>query len=101
MLNLLRACVLFLCVEPRYDFTTDRDGGIIPDFKAFVKGVRAKGGWDRPEDVIGGLKTALALQWPRAAGSRVLFHIGDAPPHGTPLYHDNVCVPAFLLSTEV
>jgi hypothetical protein len=83
------------CTRPRthfevFDFLGEaRRGSLIPPFKAFVQNVAAYGGFDTPEDVLGGLRTAMELRWPQAAGARVIFHIGDAPPHGTPLYHDN------------
>merc|ERR1719399_243326 len=61
------------------DFTTD-----ISAFEAFVGKITATGGGDWPEDVLGGLWTALQrLSWNDAnAGTRVLIHMADAPPHG-------------------
>ena len=59
----------------------------VPYFKNFVAGIYAQGGGDTPEDVIGGLNQALKLNWPEASGSRILFHLADAPPHGRGLYH--------------
>ena len=50
-------------------------------FKQALDQVRADGGGDEPEDVQAGLKDALKmLQW-RQSGIRLLFLIGDAPPH--------------------
>ena len=50
-------------------------------FKQALDQVRADGGGDEPEDVQAGLKDALKkLQW-RPVGIRLLFLIGDAPPH--------------------
>jgi len=54
----------------------------IAGFKNFVSGVRIEGNYDVPEDVNGGLSHALKLDWPQSSGSRILFHIGDSPPHG-------------------
>ncbi len=54
----------------------------IPDYRSFVAGIRAGGGGDMPEDVIGGISRAVDLQWPKSSGSRILFHLADAPPHG-------------------
>ena len=51
-------------------------------FNSFLGGVTATGGGDGPEDVVGGLHQAVQLEWPHNGGTRVLFHIGDAPPHG-------------------
>jgi len=50
-------------------------------FKQALEQVRADGGGDEPEEVQAGLKDALKkLQW-RPSGIRLLFLIGDAPPH--------------------
>ena len=59
------------------DFTRD-----VSEFQRFVGGITAGGGGDAPEDVLGGVCRALELSWPEEGGSRVLFHIGDAPHHG-------------------
>jgi Mg-chelatase subunit ChlD len=57
-------------------------------FKSFVSAIVATGGGDIPEDVLGGLKkAAIALNWPSNSGTRIVFHIADAPPHGNPFYH--------------
>lgn len=61
------------------DFGTDVDA-----FKAFVRSQAAIGGGDAPEDVMGALNIAVNMDW--QAATRVLFHIGDAPCHGTE-YH--------------
>ncbi|CAG8520005.1 17860_t:CDS:1 [Funneliformis caledonium] len=43
--------------------------------------VLAMGGGDIPEDVLGGLDAAVnQMTWQNKI--RVLFHVGDAPPHG-------------------
>lgn len=60
----------------------------VADFKSFVGKIKATGGGDPPEDVIGVLDRAVSLSWPSESGSRILFHIGDAPPHGRGKYHD-------------
>ena len=56
---------------------------------ATLKGVVARqvatGGGDGPEDVCGGLREALALEW--TAQKRHLFLVADAPCHGE-RYHD-------------
>ena len=57
----------------------------ISDFKTFVGSQRTHGGGDGPEDVFGALKAATELEW--AAATRFIFHIGDAPCHGTE-FHD-------------
>mmetsp|Transcript_41651 Transcript_41651/g.118799 ORF Transcript_41651/g.118799 Transcript_41651/m.118799 type:complete len:1081 (-) Transcript_41651:19-3261(-) len=63
-------------------FTTNPE-----EFKGFVAGISASGGGDEPEDVHGGLDTALGLEWSiGGAATRVLIHICDAPCHGT-RYH--------------
>jgi hypothetical protein len=65
-------------------FTTD-----IESFKSFVMKIYATGGGDAPEDVVCGIDRAVSLEWPSNSGSRVLFHLGDSPPHGRPKYHDS------------
>ncbi len=50
-------------------------------FKQALDQVQANGGGDEPEDVNSGLKDSLQkLEW-RNRGIRLLFLIGDAPPH--------------------
>ncbi|KAF0484017.1 kinase-like protein [Gigaspora margarita] len=62
-------------------------------FKTYITNkVTAKGGDDLPEDVLGGLNAAITkMSWSNA--TRILIHIGDAPPHGRRFnetgYHDN------------
>ena len=56
-------------------------------FKTFLAGISAKGGDDFPEDVGGGINRAVALPWPQNGATRILFHLGDAPPHGKGKYH--------------
>lgn len=57
----------------------------VGQFQSFVGHQSAGGGGDAPEDVLGGLETAAALKW--RSPTRVLWLIGDAPPHGRE-YHD-------------
>lgn len=63
-------------------FTND-----IARFRAFVAGINAAGGDDGPEDVLGGLRVVSGMSWPQGSGCHLLFHIADAPPHGT-MYHE-------------
>src|ERR1043165_1491224 len=50
-------------------------------FENNLSGISAMGGGDIPEDVLGGLNAAVTqMAWRNQI--RVLFHIGDAPPHG-------------------
>ena len=53
--------------------------------RGYIGALRAYGGGDRPEDVLGGLNEALALTWD-AAAAKVLVLISDAPCHGA-AYH--------------
>ena len=55
----------------------------------FLSAITATGGGDYPEDVIGGLSKAVDLEWPASSGTRVIFHLADAPPHGRGKYHDS------------
>ena len=63
-----------------FGFSDDTDR-----FVAFLNGVRATGGGDAPEDVLGGLEAAINLAW--SSASKVIFHVGDSPQHGG-RFHD-------------
>ncbi|EFX02721.1 mhck ef2 kinase domain family protein protein [Grosmannia clavigera kw1407] len=74
------------------DFTTDTDAMF-----RFLNGVRATGGGDAAEDVLGALDAAMHTSWQQA--TRCVMHITDAPPHGRTLHdmedrHDNYLVPS-------
>ncbi|KAF0529172.1 kinase-like protein [Gigaspora margarita] len=60
-----------------FDFTNSYE-----KFKTYITSkVTAKGGDDIPEDVLGGLNAAITrMTWSNT--TRILIHIGDAPPHG-------------------
>ncbi|XP_057380126.2 alpha-protein kinase vwkA-like [Daphnia carinata] len=60
----------------------------VSEFKSFVATICAKGGGDFPEDVLGGLSRAISLNWPQNSGTRIIFHLGDAPAHGKTIFHD-------------
>ncbi|KAK5175287.1 uncharacterized protein LTR77_000425 [Saxophila tyrrhenica] len=51
----------------------------------FLARLRATGGGDPPEDVLGGLQMALHASWKQQ--TRCIIHIADAPAHGE-LLHD-------------
>jgi len=57
----------------------------VNSFKNYVGNLKASGGGDQAEDVLGGLNCAAGLSW--SSKLRVLFHICDAPPHNK-MYHD-------------
>ena len=52
---------------------------------AFLEGTSADGGGDFPEDMNAGLAEMTRQDWSRDVAPRMLFVIGDAPPH---LYED-------------
>jgi len=52
--------------------------------KQHISGVQAAGGDDAPEDVAGGLNSAINLEW--KCSKRLLILIADAPCHGN-MYH--------------
>jgi hypothetical protein len=56
----------------------------ITTFESFLGGIRATGGGDEAEDVASGLRLVAELPWKHS--TRVLFHIADAPSHGS-RYH--------------
>ena len=50
-------------------------------FERDLSSVQAMGGGDTPEDVLGGLNAAVnQMDWRNDI--RIIFHIGDCPPHG-------------------
>ncbi|XP_019852957.1 PREDICTED: alpha-protein kinase vwkA-like [Amphimedon queenslandica] len=58
----------------------------LSQFHTFVDPIKASGGKDTPEDIMGALKVTLSnLSW-RPSATKVLMHIADAPCHGTQ-YH--------------
>ncbi|KAJ3571557.1 hypothetical protein NPX13_g5333 [Xylaria arbuscula] len=62
-----------------FDFTPDIDR-----VKEFVGSLRAEGGRDTPEDVLGGIQKAINASWQQK--TRCMIHIADAPPHGRGLH---------------
>ena len=60
------------------DFTTSAD-----EVRSFIETLDATGGSDTPEDVLGGIQTALDLSWQQQ--TRCIIHIADAPAHGNTL----------------
>ena len=62
------------------DFSSDPN-----DMMTMLHHVKAAGGGDTPEDMVGALLAAVRLNW--VAQYRVLVHIFDAPPHGV-MFHD-------------
>jgi hypothetical protein len=64
------------------DFTTDANR-----VRSFIDALRATGGNDTPEDMLGGIRRALNSTWKNQ--SKVIIHIADAPPHGR-VNHDLV-----------
>ncbi|KRX09372.1 hypothetical protein PPERSA_04678 [Pseudocohnilembus persalinus] len=53
----------------------------------YIDTLDSRGGGDLPEAVLDGLDNVLKLSWSKNENSwggsqRVVFHIGDAPPHG-------------------
>lgn len=57
----------------------------VETFRAMLRSQGTSGGGDAPEDIAGGLKSVIELEWRSA--TRILVHIGDAPCHGSK-YHD-------------
>ena len=64
-----------------YDFTSDEE------IKVFIESLTAYGGGDYPEAVMDGLYvSAKHMSWRDSThipSLRYIFHIADAPPHGT------------------
>jgi hypothetical protein len=56
-----------------------------------MQGVRARGGGDAPEDVVGGLEKALEQDWTKGKSTtKVAVMVADCPCHGKKYhnYHD-------------
>jgi hypothetical protein len=80
-------------VKQRYSLILYRDDGddyvtrVFPfteslaEFRASIAAQTAAGGGDYPEAMHRGLEDANALDWRTSGTARVLFLIGDAPPH--------------------
>lgn len=58
----------------------------VDQFLSEVRGIVATGGDDIAEDVAGGVRKVLQLNWGNS-DVRTLIHIADAPPHGLD-YHE-------------
>lgn len=54
--------------------------------KEFLSKIEASGGGDECEDVNGAFQKVLTLEWKNF--QKLLFHVGDSPPHGHQ-YHKN------------
>ncbi len=71
--------------KDRTDPFITRTTPMTKDVKRFlerVKEVRASGGGDMPEDVNEGVRTAVQdLAWSSTSVAKLMFVIGDAPPH--------------------
>jgi hypothetical protein len=61
------------------DFTPSADR-----VRSFLDGLKAIGGSDIPEDVLGGIQQAINASWKQQ--SRCMLHIADAPAHGRSLH---------------
>lgn len=53
----------------------------LPEMQRRIAAQEAWGGGDYPEAVDAALASAVALPWRRGQGERLLFLLGDAPPH--------------------
>ncbi|RUS30698.1 hypothetical protein BC938DRAFT_479062 [Jimgerdemannia flammicorona] len=58
------------------------------EMKRFVRTVKATGGDDTAEDVLGGMDALRTLSWKSKV--RIVFHVGDAPAHGTRFHKSHV-----------
>ena len=67
------------CDTKRFDIIEFTDN--IDQVRDFISKVHATGGGDYPEDVVGGLRKCLDLNWLPGSKKQV-FHIFDAPCHG-------------------
>lgn len=84
---------MFPNVDQRYSLITYRDNGdqyvsrafdftgSLTDFRKNLDQQSAQGGGDFPEAMDAALKHAEQLSWRKGNTARVMFLIGDAPPH--------------------
>ena len=84
---------MFPNVDQRYSLITYRDNGdqyvsrsfdftsSLTDFRKNLDQQSAQGGGDFPEAMDAALKNAEQLSWRKDNTARVMFLIGDAPPH--------------------
>lgn len=84
---------MFPNVDQRYSLITYRDNGddyvsrsfdftgSLTDFRKNLDKQSANGGGDFPEAMDAALKSAEQLSWRKGNTARVLFLVGDAPPH--------------------
>jgi hypothetical protein len=63
---------------PTFPFSSD-----VKTFRAHLALISAEGGGDECEDVLGGLEASNALAWDLNIPTKILFHVADAPCHGT------------------
>ena len=80
------ACVAYRDVgDGERRFQTHEFNGSITEFERFLKSIKASGGGDQCEDVIGGLAKASEMNF--AYANKLLFLCADAPCHGIQ-FHD-------------
>lgn len=63
-------------VVKSYGFTSD-----VRQFSRWIASEEASGGAGGPEVVSAALSAAVQLEWRRGKGERLIFQIGDEPPH--------------------
>ena len=74
-------------------FLVHRFSEDITSVKNFISKIRAEGGGDIPEDIQGGIKTCLNLDWSENSVKQVIM-ITDSVCHGTK-YQNNYCADQF------
>lgn len=83
--------VLMVWFCPIYNISDQERFQVFPftssttDLSNFLHELRATGGGDEAEDVVGGLEEVLKLDWD-GVDIKVLFHCADAPGHGAELH---------------
>ena len=55
--------------------------GSAGEMRRELRAQSAAAGGDYPEAAAAAMEAAMALQWRRGNGERLLFHVADAPPH--------------------
>lgn len=69
----------------RWNFPSAALSNASEAWASFLASIKAGGGEDKAEDVLGGLREALSLSW-SADHLKLLVHVADGPSHGV-FYH--------------
>jgi hypothetical protein len=84
-------CVVYRDVGDARRFEVHKFSGSISALEGFLQGIKAEGGGDQCEDVLGGLAEAADFDW--KFHNKILILCADAPCHGAN-FHDG-CIDSY------